>query len=249
MTEAGVREALDRLVDMDLLTPSRDWAQGLRAVSPDVGLENMLRRQEAELALRQEKLARSKAAVARAVAEYADLRPNTETERTERLVGLDAIQARLEILTRGLAEECLSIIPGGVQSQRSLDASRPLDEEAMARGVHLRAVYQDSARNDGPTLAYAQWTTNRGGLVRTSPLLPPRMLIFDRRTALVPIDPEKHQTGCPVHLVPRGSSPRSCRSSNRRGSRRCRSAPTTAGRATTASAPATANSFACWPRG
>ncbi|MET9951468.1 helix-turn-helix transcriptional regulator [Streptomyces sp. NPDC006339] len=195
MTESRVRDALDRLVDLDLLTPSRDSAGGLRAVSPDVGLDTMIRRQEAELARRQEQLARSKAAVARAVAEYAHLRPNTETEEAERLVGLDAIQDRLEILTRGLAQECLSIIPGGAQSQRSLDASRPLDEEAMARGVHLRAVYQDSARNDGPTLAYAQWTTERGGLVRTSPVLPPRMLIFDRRVALVPIDPENSRLG------------------------------------------------------
>ncbi|MER7516017.1 helix-turn-helix transcriptional regulator [Streptomyces sp. NPDC126499] len=195
MTETRVREALDRLVDLDLLTPSRDSTGGLRAVSPDVGLDTMIRRQEAELARRQAELASSKAAVARAVAEYAHLRPNTETEQAERLVGLDAIQDRLEILTRGLTEECLSIIPGGAQSQRSLDASRPLDEEAMARGVHLRAVYQDSARNDGPTLAYAQWTTDRGGLVRTSPVLPPRMLIFDRRTALVPIDPENSRLG------------------------------------------------------
>ncbi|MYV69487.1 helix-turn-helix transcriptional regulator [Streptomyces sp. SID2131] len=195
MTESRVREALDRLVDLGLLAPSREAGRGLRAISPDLGLEVMIRRQEEELARRQEELARSKAAVARAVAAYADLRPNTETEQAERLVGLDAIQDRLGRLTHGLSEECLSIIPGGAQSQRSIDASRPLDEAAMDRGVHLRAVYQDSARNDAATLAYAQWTTERGGLVRTSPVLPPRMLIFDRRTALVPIDPENSKLG------------------------------------------------------
>ncbi|MEU4061135.1 helix-turn-helix transcriptional regulator [Streptomyces wedmorensis] len=195
MAESRVRDALDRLVDRDLLTPSRESAGGLRALSPEVGLELMLQRQEAELARRQEQLAQSKVAVARAVAAYADLRPNTETEQTERLVGLDAIQERLTVLARGLVEECQSIIPGGAQSQRSLDAGRPLDGAALARGVQIRAVYQDSARNDGPTLAYAQWTTERGGQVRTSPVLPPRMLIFDRRTALVPIDPRDSKLG------------------------------------------------------
>ncbi|MGW0121105.1 helix-turn-helix transcriptional regulator [Streptomyces sp. NPDC003327] len=195
MTEARVRDALDQLVDLDLLAPSQDVGKGLRAVSPDVGLEVMIRRQEEELARRQEELARSKAAVARAVAAYAHLRPNTETEQAERLVGLDAIQTRLEALTRGLSDELMSIMPGGAQSQRSLDASRPLDEAALRRGVHIRAVYQDSARNDGPTLAYAQWTTELGGLVRTSPVLPPRMVVFDRRTALVPIDPENSKLG------------------------------------------------------
>ncbi|MFC9815908.1 helix-turn-helix domain-containing protein [Streptomyces virginiae] len=195
MPESCIRDALDRLVDMGLIATSRDSVGGLRAVSPEVGLEVMIRRQEEELARRQEELARSKAAVARTVAMYAHLRPNIEIDQAERLVGLDAIQNRLEILTRELSQECMSIIPGAAQSQRSMEASRPLDEAAMARGVHLRAVYQDSARHDGPTLAYAKWTTERGGLVRTSALLPPRMLIFDRRVALVPIDPENSKRG------------------------------------------------------
>ncbi|MDJ0384542.1 hypothetical protein [Streptomyces sp. G-G2] len=65
----------------------------------------------------------------------------------------------------------------------------------MAHGVELRAVYQDSVRNDPPTLAYAQWTTERGGQVRTSPMLPPRLLVFDRTTAIVPIDPANSLRG------------------------------------------------------
>lgn len=155
----------------------------------------ILRRQEEALARRQQQLAASKTAAARAIAEYAGLRPNTESDGTERLVGIDAIQSRLEILAHDLAEECLALIPGGAQSQASLDASRPLDECAMSRGIELRAVYQDSARNDPATLAYAQWTTARGGQVRTSPMLPPRLLVFDRTTAIVPIDPANSRLG------------------------------------------------------
>ncbi|MFG2999608.1 helix-turn-helix transcriptional regulator [Streptomyces sp. NPDC048340] len=56
-------------------------------------------------------------------------------------------------------------------------------------------MYQDSARNDAATLAYAQWETGLGAQVRTSPVLPPRMLIFDRETALVPIDPANSRLG------------------------------------------------------
>ncbi|ANW17980.1 helix-turn-helix transcriptional regulator [Streptomyces clavuligerus] len=195
LSESQVRDALDRLVDLGLLTPSREHTGGLRAVSPEAGLERLLRRQEEDLARRQRELALSKAAAARAVAEYADLRPNTETDGAERLVGLDAIQSRLEALTEELRGECLSIMPGGAQSQASLDASRPLDEKAMARGVEMCALYQDSVRNDSATLAYAQWTTEHGGQVRTSPVLPPRLLIFDRETAVVPIDPANSRLG------------------------------------------------------
>ncbi|MGW8696190.1 LuxR C-terminal-related transcriptional regulator [Streptomyces eurythermus] len=195
LTETEVRECLDGLVDLELLQPSRDAPGMLRAVSPDVGLEIILRRQEAELVRRQEELARSREAVARTVAEFATLRPNTREDGAERLVGLDAIQRRLECLAKDLREECRAIEPGGAQSQASLDASRPLDEQALARGVQLLTVYQDSARNDPATFAYARWLSEQGGQVRTSPVLPPRMLIFDRRTAVVPIDPANTRLG------------------------------------------------------
>ncbi|MFJ9460019.1 LuxR C-terminal-related transcriptional regulator [Kitasatospora sp. NPDC101447] len=194
-TESEVREALDRLVELGLLTPSREVAGGLRAVSLEAGLANLLRRQEEEIARRHHALAVGKAAAARALAEYATLRPDTEQDSNERLVGLDAIQARLEVLTQGLREECLSIIPGGAQSEASLEASRPLDEQALNRQVRMRAIYQDSVRNDPATVAYAQWTTERGGEVRTSSVLPARLLVFDRSTAIVPIDPDNSRLG------------------------------------------------------
>ncbi|MFE2145633.1 LuxR C-terminal-related transcriptional regulator [Streptomyces sp. NPDC059456] len=195
LAETQVHEALDRLIDLGLLTPSRETTGALRPVSLEAGLERLLRRQEEDLARRQHALALGKAAAARAVAEYADLQPNTEIDGAERLVGLDAIQSRLEALTRGLTRECLSIMPGGAQSQASLDASGPLDEDALRRGIDLRAVYQDSVRNDPATLAYAQWTAEKGGEVRTSPVLPPRLLVFDGRTAVVPIDPANSRLG------------------------------------------------------
>ncbi|NML52338.1 helix-turn-helix transcriptional regulator [Streptomyces sp. R302] len=192
--ESQVRDALDRLVDLELLRPSRDTPGMLRAVSPETGFESILRRQEAELLRRQEELLRSRETVARAVAAYAAERP-AALDDAERLIGLDAIQNRLESLARDLTEECCSIEPGGAQSQASLDAARPLDERALARGVALRTIYQDSARNDAATFGYARWHTEQGGQIRTCPETPPRMLIFDRRIAVVPIDPANTRLG------------------------------------------------------
>ncbi|MEV7782863.1 LuxR C-terminal-related transcriptional regulator [Kitasatospora sp. NPDC088351] len=195
LPEAAVREALDRLADLTLLRASRDRPGAFWPVSPERGLELLLRRQEEELARRQQELAVSKAAVARAVAEYAMLRTSTLVDGGERLVGLDAIQAKLEVLTARLAGECLAVMPGGAQSAASLAASRPLDEDALRRGMSLRTIYQDSVRNDPETFAYARWMTGLGGKVRTAPVLPPRMLVFDRRAAVVPIDPENTRLG------------------------------------------------------
>ncbi|MFJ8212150.1 hypothetical protein [Streptomyces sp. NPDC096033] len=168
LTETQVRSGPDRLVDLDLLRPSRDSPGALRAVSPDLGLELPLRRQEEDLTSRQAELARSKAAAVRAVSEFADLRPDTEVDGAERLVGMDAIQSRLEELAHGPAREFTAILPGGALSEASLEASRPLDRRALGRGIEMRSVYQDSARNDPATLAYTRWLTEKGSQVRTA---------------------------------------------------------------------------------
>ncbi|RPF41466.1 sugar-specific transcriptional regulator TrmB [Streptomyces sp. Ag109_G2-6] len=196
--ESTVRDALDRLADLRLLRASREALGVMRPVSPELGLEMLLRRQEEELLRRRQELELSRAAAALAIAEYADLRPATPASpaaHTQRLVGLDAIQTTLEVLAREVSGECLSVMPGGAQSQASLDASRPLDDAAMSRGITLMTLYQDSVRHDPATLAYARWMTERGGGVRTCPTLPPRMLVFDRKVAMVPIDPADTKRG------------------------------------------------------
>ncbi|MEU6863207.1 helix-turn-helix transcriptional regulator [Streptomyces sp. NPDC046876] len=200
LAEGTVRDALDRLADLRLLRASRDVRGAVRPVSPELGLEMLLLRQEEELLRRHRELELGKAAAARAIAEYAGLRPACPTAvatatDTERLVGLDAIQAKLETLAREMTDECLSVMPGGAQSQASLDASRPLDDAAMRKGIALLTLYQDSVRHDPASLAYARWMTEEGGMVRTCPTLPPRMLVFDRRVAVVPIDPADTKRG------------------------------------------------------
>ncbi|MFE7593775.1 LuxR C-terminal-related transcriptional regulator [Kitasatospora sp. NPDC057512] len=195
LPEAAVRAALDRLADLTLLRTSRERPGTLRPVSPERGLEILLRRQEEELARRQQELAASKAAVARALGEYAKVRADTPVSDHERLLGLDAIQDKLEVLTARLTTEVLAVMPGGAQSAASLAASRPLDEDALRRGVSLRTIYQDSIHDAPETLDYARWMAGLGGEVRTAPVLPPRLLVFDRSTAVLPIDPENTRAG------------------------------------------------------
>jgi DNA-binding CsgD family transcriptional regulator/sugar-specific transcriptional regulator TrmB len=195
LDEQVVRSCLDELVKFALLRESRDQPGQLRVVPPQVGLETLLKQQEDDLARRQLELTATKAQVAELVSEYSRLRPDISVGGTRRLAGLDAIQSELEILAAELESECLSVMPGGAQSGGSLRASQPLDQRAIERGVSLLTLYQDSARNDPATYAYAQWLTDLGGQVRTAPVLPPRMLIFDRQIAMVPLDPSNSRIG------------------------------------------------------
>jgi DNA-binding CsgD family transcriptional regulator len=167
----------------------------LRALRPEVGLDLIIRRQEEDLARRQQELAASRARVAETVAEFSALRPGVQSGESQRLIGLDAINAQLEILAKGTISSCYSVMPGGAQSSESMNASRVLDEDALTRGVELLTLYQDSARKDAATYAYARWLTDLNGEVRTAPVLPPRMLIFDRMRAVIPINPANTRLG------------------------------------------------------
>jgi DNA-binding CsgD family transcriptional regulator len=74
-------------------------------------------------------------------------------------------------------------------------ASKPLNQIALERGVAIKAVYQDSFRNDPQTLAYARWLAELGGETRTVPMIILQMVIVDRRVALLPLDPADPRQG------------------------------------------------------
>lgn len=193
--EAEVRGALDRLAELRLLRESAQEAGAVRAVSPKVGLGLLLQQEQSVLLRRQQALAEGQEAASRLATEFAEAAEDSGLHGVETLDGLDAIQMRLEELAQSCSSECLSFMPGGAQSAASLDASRPLDEQLLGRGVAVLTLYQDSVRNDPSTLGYARWLTDLGGGVRTTAVLPVRMVMFDRKHALLPLDPENTRAG------------------------------------------------------
>lgn len=68
---------------------SAEDAGRLRAVSPDIGMEILMARQQAELAAQQQRVEASRAAAAQLISEYSELRPATRHPEVEQLVGLD----------------------------------------------------------------------------------------------------------------------------------------------------------------
>jgi DNA-binding CsgD family transcriptional regulator len=160
-----------------------------------MGLQLLLHRQQAEVLEQQHRFTKSQAAVSELISEYTAARRTGMSGDTERIEGMDAVQSRLEELAQRTTSGCLSFMPGGGQSASSLTASKPLDELMLQRQNTVLTLYLDSVRNDTATVAYARWLTELGGLVRTTPTLPLRMVLFDREIALVPIDPENTRLG------------------------------------------------------
>ncbi|MQS98911.1 response regulator transcription factor [Streptomyces jumonjinensis] len=186
-TEERTRSALDRLAALSLIRPSPDGGPGC-PVDPELGLNSLLISQEAEVLESQRRIGASRLAVTRMLA---DLRASGEggAAEVQKLQGLGMIQSKIEHLANTCTTEVAAFVPGGGQNERHLEAARPLDLAVTGRGVRLRYIFLDSARNSQPTRKYMEWLGERGALVRTVPRLPPRMLIYDRATAIVPVDP------------------------------------------------------------
>jgi sugar-specific transcriptional regulator TrmB len=173
LTEDQVRAALDTLSALALVRPSYEREGSLRAVSPDLGLELLLARQQHELEGQQQRLEASRATAARLIAEYAGLRPETDSPGVEQLTGLDRIRDRLATLTREVKTEVMGFNPKSAQTEEGMAAARPLDRQLLERGVRMRTLYLDSIRNNPPTIAHADWLARHGGQVRTVPPHPP----------------------------------------------------------------------------
>ncbi|MEV0619354.1 LuxR C-terminal-related transcriptional regulator [Nonomuraea sp. NPDC050404] len=198
-----IRQALEQLADLALLRPSWETPGVMRAVNPEAGLQMLLQRRQADLLRQQQSIVESQAAITALVSQYADLRPGDGHPDAERLIGLDAIRSRIEALAARSRIEVATLMPGGPQDPDMIEAAKPLDQQVRERGVAIRTVGLDCLRRDGPTLAFAYWLVGIGAQVRTVPSLPARTIIYDRRTALVPLDPANTRAGA-VHLTSPG---------------------------------------------
>jgi DNA-binding CsgD family transcriptional regulator/sugar-specific transcriptional regulator TrmB len=191
------RGAVDRLIELNLVhdTTADSADSVLQPVDPRDGLQSLLSDQLAELHIRQREYEENRATISKLLVEFNDLYPAQGNQDGERLIGVDAIRTRIKALAMSSTTECMTFNPGGAHSAASLEASKPLDRDLIARGVHMRTVYLDSVRNDGTTSEYAHWLTELGSQVRTVPVLPVRMVLVDRKVALVPVDAYNSRKG------------------------------------------------------
>ncbi|MEU1467080.1 LuxR C-terminal-related transcriptional regulator [Streptomyces sp. NPDC005761] len=195
ITEHEAREALDRLSRLALVQQSTAYRTQIRAVNPLLGLEALLARQQAELTAHQQHVESSRAAVADAIAMYAHNHAPGAGSGFQYISGIEAIREQLEIINNQVREEFLTFAPGGAQTPENTACSRPLNMRLLSRGVRMRTIYLDSIRRDAHTVAHAEWLVNQGAHIRTTPTLPNRLIVIDRRTALIAADSENTGTG------------------------------------------------------
>ncbi|MCX5393840.1 helix-turn-helix transcriptional regulator [Streptomyces sp. NBC_00094] len=186
LSEAEVRAALDRLSELSLLRPSATEHTRLHPVSPELAMESLLARQQAELLAQQQKLETSRAAAAQLIADWVGFQPLTDSPGVETLVGVDRIRDRLAELSRHIDSEVMAFVPDAPDAQ-NIESAKPLDASLLSRGVRMRTLYPESVRNNPAGTDYANWLAAMGGEVRTTPDIPVRMTVMDRRVAILPV--------------------------------------------------------------
>ncbi|MFE7093173.1 helix-turn-helix domain-containing protein [Streptomyces erythrochromogenes] len=196
-----VRDALNRLSAMALVRPSTEDSGRMHAVSPHVGMEILLARQQAELAHQQQRLEESRAAAAQLILEYDGRSDGAAGVRY--FDGIDSIRDHLAVLRSRVTDELLTFAPGGPQTLSNMNASRPLNQQLLERGVQMRTVYLDSIRSCPDTMEYAHWLSEQGCQVRTVASLPNRLIIYDRRAAVIAADTGNTAAGA-VELTSQG---------------------------------------------
>ncbi|GAB3976801.1 hypothetical protein GCM10029978_064720 [Actinoallomurus acanthiterrae] len=195
VSAARVRQALDQLADLALLRPSLEISGRLRPVSPDLGLQVLLQQRQADLLRQQQQFAESQAAITQMIARYSDAAFATSQTNADQLIGMDAVQGRIEQLALRARTEVASMMPGGAQDPSLIEEAKLIDQQVLGQGVSIRTIGLDSVRNDPDSLAYAKWLVERGAQVRTTPVLPVRMLVYDGEVALLPLDPANTAAG------------------------------------------------------
>ncbi|WP_406117726.1 helix-turn-helix transcriptional regulator [Streptomyces sp. NBC_00989] len=195
LTEQEVRAALDTLGELALVRHSLEDPQSFHVVEPHLAAEILLARERAELAAQQQRVQEVQAAALQLKSEFTQESPKDEVHR---LTGVDSVRDYLAALHNEVQDELLTFAPGGAQTEANLRSSRPIADSLLARGVQMRTVYLDSVRNDPLTVAHADWLAERGGRIRTAPSLPNRLIICDKKIAIVAVDSDDTSAGAVV---------------------------------------------------
>ena len=113
------------------------------------------------------------------------------------LRGAAAINNALDQMLTECEEELLTAQPEAGRDPRFLARAALRDIELLERGAIMRTLYQHSARRSSVTHKYVAATTARGAEVRTLDEFFNRMIVVDRRVAVIP---NKEEFGVAVQI-------------------------------------------------
>lgn len=193
--ESAVADSCATLVEHGVLKHDRSGS-GFIVPQPAAAIGQLIEQREEELLKLYRRTSDSRFMIQELEALYRKPEPVEPADQgVERLTGLEAIRDRIEELSFFTRTSVFSIQPGGPQSRESLEASRPLDQRGIRRGVEMRVIHEASLLEDELNRAYLRELVMGGVKVRVSTQHLERMIIMDEQVAVVPVDPGNTRRG------------------------------------------------------
>ncbi|MBW4702067.1 MULTISPECIES: LuxR C-terminal-related transcriptional regulator [unclassified Micromonospora] len=155
-------------------------------LTPDAALRRLLSDEMDTLDVAAQRVAETQAAVATLVQGFLpiDIVPSDDI-RVELVRDSGRIRGLLTEITDRAVNEVISVHPGPPPPEEVLRSGLQRDEIMLRRGIRMRALYQEQYLRVGYARQYLNSLRNIGADVRTSPVVPTRMIICDNTLALL----------------------------------------------------------------
>ena len=181
-----IETARHDLLDLGLLTPEHAGSEALVAAAPDVALAGLVDPDERRIQeLRASVAGRRRDLMALLPAYRLARESAVATERVEVVEDPETVLSLLMDMGRRVSTEVLIALPGASTSVERAEESNAKDRVLLEAGVARRTLYDHRRREHVPTLRTVAELEPLGAQFRTLPVIPFRLLVFDRSLALV----------------------------------------------------------------
>lgn len=178
--------ALTDLQARRLVSSAANGHSGYVAVSPDVAIADLVDEDERAILHLRTSVANRRRELMSLVPTFLEARKFTSATSPVEILEDPAMVQRLLIeLGRDVTEQVLMSQPGQGSTADVQEDNVRKDVELLEKGVQRRTLYHASTRDHVPTRKAVAAIERAGGEFRVLPYMPLRMLIFDKKLALV----------------------------------------------------------------
>ncbi|MEV4556855.1 helix-turn-helix domain-containing protein [Kitasatospora sp. NPDC049285] len=181
---SALRAALHRLVASGLVTRLAGSPTRYTAAPPEVAVDALA-------AQRQQELDRLRTRVRELARQYEALGPSKSAELVELVEGQDAMRHRAEQLQLGAQEEVLII---DCPPYFDDPVANPVELQLLSRGVAYRALYDAPGLESAARMDFLLHCIQAGEQARSLPSVRMKMLVADRRCAMIPLSFESTES-------------------------------------------------------
>jgi len=194
LTEDDVAAELEKLRELGLLTPS--WLEGQEyPLDPSVAFERLAARRQREIDDLGDVLRSDQLAAGEFISDYGNFLVQKSARDIEIPEGRERASQRMQHF------HPTSSMWGMIQPDADPTVNRESfpDRRHLERGIEMRYLYSESTAKKPGGHEFFDFIFREGGKVRIAPSVPFRMIIFDRQTVVMGIDPEDTSVGAVVH--------------------------------------------------